>query len=167
MDRKCDKCDRPATHHSVEIIKGQKIAKYLCDLHAAEEGLTFNAVHTPINELLTNFVKLHSGAAPQVGQDLSCDDCGLTFAQFREHSLLGCPQCYKAFESTLGPLLERAHEGGTHHLGKVPRRAGSGEQRQAQLMRMRKRLDDAVGAEDFELAARLRDEIRGFEEQPS
>ena len=168
--RKCDKCDRPATHHSVEIIKGQKIEKHLCDLHAAEEGIagvSAKAVHTPINELLTNFVKLHSGGETQSTGELACDACGMTFSQFRESSLLGCPQCYHAFESPLGPLLERAHEGATHHVGKVPRRTGTGEQRQAQLMRMRKQLDEAVSDEDYELAARLRDDIRRLEDNES
>lgn len=168
MKRKCDQCSRPATHHSVEIIKGQKIEKHLCDLHAAEEGLAVKGVHAPINELLTNFVKLHSGAAAgTAATDLSCSECGLTFGQFRESSLLGCAQCYKAFEAPLSPLLERAHDGGTHHLGKVPRRAGAGEQRQLLLGRMRKRLDEAVAAEDYELAARLRDDIRRYEEANS
>lgn len=164
-EQKCDKCDRDATHHSVEVIKGQKIVKNLCDEHALEEGMTFKAGHTPINELLSNFVKLHSGAAQSASVELKCDECGLTFSQFRETSLLGCPSCYAAFETPLSPLLERAHEGGTHHIGKVPRRAGAGEQRQAQLLRMRKRLDEAVAAEDYELAARLRDDIHRFEDQ--
>ena len=163
MKRKCDRCDRPATHHSVEIIKGQKIEKHLCDAHAQEEGLAIKAVHAPINELLTNFVKLHSGVAQQA--ETACEQCGMTFAQFREHSLLGCPQCYSAFEAALSPLIERAQEGASHHIGKVPSRAGAGEQRQHQLMRMRKRLTDAVAGEDYELAARLRDEISRMEEQ--
>lgn len=163
--RKCDRCDRPATHHSVEIVKGQKIEKHLCDLHAADEGMAAKNVHTPINELLTNFVKLHSGEGRAATEaELACNGCGLTFAQFRESSLLGCPQCYQEFETQLSPLLERAHEGGTHHVGKVPRRAGTGEQRHAQLMRMRKQLDDAVAEEDYELAARLRDDIARLEE---
>lgn len=164
MKPKCDHCNRRATHHSVEIIKGQKIEKHLCDLHAAEEGLAVKAVHTPINELLTHFVKQHSGALAGAPTDLQCPECGMTFSQFRESSLLGCPQCYKAFEAPLSPLLERAHDGGTHHLGKVPRRAGAGEARQVQIGRLRKRLDEAVAAEDYELAARLRDDIRRFEE---
>lgn len=165
MKRKCDHCDRPATHHSVEIIKGQKIEKHLCDNHAAQEGLAIKAVHTPINELLSNFVKLHSGATGQ--QDLVCDQCGLTFAAFRESSLMGCPRCYTAFEKALAPLLERAHEGATHHLGKVPHRAGASEQRQLRVMRLRKRLEDAVAGEDYEVAAKLRDEIKRIEESSS
>ncbi len=169
MKRKCDHCEKPATHHSVEIRKGQKIEKHLCDAHASQEGLTIKAAHTPINELLTNFVKLHSGgAAPAPATDVKCDCCGLTFAEFREHSLMGCPQCYTAFRTPLAPLLERAHEGAAHHIGKSPRRAFAqgedGERRQQQIMVLRKRLSDAVTNEDYELAARLRDEVRKFEE---
>ncbi len=169
MKSKCDQCNRPATHHSVEIISGQKIEKHLCDLHAAEDGLVIKSAHTPINELLTKFVKLHSGeeAIASATTNLTCDNCGLTFAEFRETSLLGCPHCYKAFEQPLGPLLERAHEGGTHHIGKVPRRAGAGEQRQMALQRLRRQIDDAVVAEDYELAARLRDDIHQMEQEES
>ena len=164
MKRKCDHCENPATHHSVEIIKGQKIEKHLCEQHAAEAGLTIKAVHTPINELLTNFVKMHSSLSSS-GFEATCEHCGLLFSKFRESSLLGCPECYEAFEPSLGPLLERAHEGATQHMGKVPRRAGAGQDRQQLLRRMRKRLAEAVESEDFELAAKLRDEIQQFEDQ--
>lgn len=164
MKRKCDNCGKPATHHSVEIIKGEKIEKHLCDTCAADEGLAIKAVHTPINELLTNFVKLHSGAPAESTTELACEHCGTTFSEFREHSLLGCPQCYGVFEEMLSPLIERAHEGATHHIGKVPQRAGAGEHRQQALLQIRKQLSDAVDEEDYELAARLRDDIRRFEE---
>jgi len=176
LKHKCDKCNRPATHHSVEISKsGEKVEVNLCDAHAAEEGLIAKSAHTPINELLTNFVKLHSGgaeagdgeagasSAAASGKATACENCGTTFADFRENSLLGCSACYKTFEQPLSPLLERAHEGGTHHIGKVPRRAGVGEQRQMAMQRLRRQLDDAVSAEDYELAARLRDDIEQIE----
>lgn len=168
MKSKCDKCDRPATHHSVEIVNKQKIEKHFCDIHAAEEGMAVKSVggaaqqHTPLNELLTNFVKLHSGA-PESVDEVTCENCGLTFPEFRESSLMGCPSCYSSFEQPLEPLLERAHGTGTHHVGKVPRRGGASEVRQQQLLRMRRRLDEAVDSEDYELAARLRDELRRVE----
>lgn len=163
VKHKCDKCDRPATNHAVEIRKGEKVLIHLCDQHAVEAGIAVKSGHVPVQELLTNFVKIHSGA-PQT-REQTCATCGTTFAQFREHSLLGCPQCYTAFEAQLGPLLERAHEGATHHIGKVPSRAGLGEQRQAAMLRMRKNLADAVAAEDYEQAARIRDELRQLEEK--
>ena len=168
MKRKCDQCEKPATHHSVEIIKGQKIEKHLCDAHATQEGLAIKTAHTPINELLTNFVKLHSGAST-TATEARCEHCDLTFTEFREHSLMGCPNCYIACKVPLSPLLERAHEGATHHIGKVPHRmhGQESELRQQKLLLLRKRLGDAVSNEDYELAARLRDEVRRFEEDES
>jgi len=167
MKYKCDHCDRPATYHAVEIIKGQKIEKHLCDLHAAEDGMSIKSVHAPINQLLTNFVKASSlaekpEATPSL--DLTCPDCGMKFSEFRDKSLLGCAGCYAAFEAPLSSLLERAHEGGSHHVGKVPRRGGgASEQRQLLITRTRKRLNDAIEAEDYELAARLRDDLADLE----
>lgn len=172
MKYKCDKCDRPATHHAVVRIKGQNIQKRLCEQHAAEEGLPIKSAHAPINELLTNFIKMADGQgqptgknkpAPATRRDRACPDCGLKFSDFRDKSLLGCSGCYKAFEKALIPLLERAHEGGAQHVGKVPRRSGGGEQRQLQITRIRKRLDEAVSAENYELAAQLRDDLTGME----
>ena len=170
MKKKCDKCDKPATHHAIEIVGGEKIESHLCDACAAEEGLSVKSAHTPINELLTNFVKVQAGAGAVEEDDEadpndpSCDECGTSFSAFRENSLLGCPHCYTAFEGPLSPLIERAHEGARRHVGKAPRRAGVNQQRQLQLSRMRRRLDEAVKAEDFELAAQLRDDIVRLEE---
>ena len=177
MKRKCDKCDRVATNHSIVIVNNaQKIEKHLCDLHAAEEGMPIKMPHTPgtaavpeagsAHELLTSFIKLEDPSPSEVKSPKTCcQTCGLSFAQFRESSLLGCPDCYVSFERVMGSLLERAHEGGTHHVGKVPRRAGASQERQNQLQRLRKRLDEAVLGEDYELAAQLRDDIHRTEGQ--
>ena len=60
----------------------------------------------------------------------------------------------------------RAHEGATHHLGKVPaRRGGSGvpAKRSLDVAKLRKELARAVEAEDYERAAKLRDSIKQAE----
>jgi len=163
VKRKCDKCDKPATHHSVDVKgKGEnqiKVEKHLCDLHAAEEGLTIKPAHTPIKELLGHIAHA-AGEQMVTSTPAACGNCGMTFRRFREKSLLGCPDCYNAFENALVPLLERAHEGASSHVGKVPLRAGGDQQRTLLVARLRKRLELAVEAEDYELAARLRDEIK-------
>lgn len=161
MKKKCDFCDKRATTHLVEIVGGKKIVKYLCDEHASQQGLIVKTAHTPINELLTNFVKMHGG--PTVQQEAACAHCGLTFSEFRDSSLLGCPNCYRGFDDMLEGLISRAHESATQHIGKVPRRAGAAEQKQVQVLRMRKQLDDAVLTEDYERAARLRDDLNQLE----
>jgi protein arginine kinase activator len=95
-----------------------------------------------------------------------CDNCGITWAEFRQNGLLGCANDYTVFERDLTPLLQRAHEGATHHVGKVPaRRGGTGVpmKRQVDLTRLRKELQRAVEGEDYERAAKLRDQIRQAE----
>lgn len=157
---------------------GAKLEKHLCDAHAIEDGLANKPAHTPINELLSNFVKVHTaatggqvGEVGEVGQaseraEPVCENCGMTFAKFREKTLLGCPHCYRVFEKPLVSLLERAQEGHSSHMGKVPRRAGASEARQVRLTRMRRQLEEALGEEDYETAARLRDELQAMETEP-
>ena len=162
---KCDNCNKTATVHLTEIKGGKKIEKHLCEQCAAEnEGLPVKS-HMPINELLTNFVMAHSGL-PQKEQALQCEHCGMTWAEFRQNGLLGCPNDYAAFERELTPLLQRAHDGATHHVGKQPaRRGGSGVpmKRHVDVARLRKELQKAVEAEDYERAAKLRDQIKQAE----
>ena len=165
---KCEKCDKPATVHLTEIQGGQKIVKHLCEPCAQQsEGVPVQS-HKPINELLTNFVLQHSGLQSGLQKEGSqvCEHCGMTWAEFRQGGLLGCEHDYTHFDRELTPLLARAHENATHHLGKVPtRRGGSGVpvKRQADLSRLRKELSKAVENEDYERAAKLRDQIRQAE----
>jgi protein arginine kinase activator len=163
---KCDNCNKQATVHLTEIKSGKKIEKHLCEQCAAQnEGLPVKS-HMPINELLTNFVMAHSGLQQREAGSSACETCGITWAEFRQSGLLGCAQDYQQFEKDLAPLLHRAHEGGTHHIGKVPaRRGGSGVpmKRTVDLAKLRKELQKAVEAEDYERAAKLRDQIRQAE----
>ncbi len=164
---KCDNCNKSATVHLTEIKHGKKIEKHLCEQCAAQnEGLPVKS-HTPINELLTNFVLAHSGLAKETPG--ACEHCGMTWAEFRQGGLLGCEHDYTLFEKDLSPLLQRAHEDATHHLGKVPsRRGGTGVpvmKKSVDLTRLRKELAGAVESEDYERAAKIRDQIKVAEQQ--
>jgi len=163
---KCDSCNKPATVHLTEIKNGKKIEKHLCEQCAAQsEGLSTKS-HMPINELLTNFVMAHSGLQSKQQEGLVCDQCGVTWSDFRQSGLLGCEHDYTIFEKEMTPLLQRAHEGAAHHVGKVPtRRGGTGVpvKKTADLTKLRKELARAVETEDYERAAKLRDQIRQAE----
>jgi len=183
---KCDNCgNKPATVHLTEIRGGKKIEKHLCEQCAAQsEGMPVKQ-HTPINELLTNFVMAHAGIQKELG--VTCPHCGITWAEFRQSGLLGCEHDYATFEKDLTPLLKRAHDE-THHTGKIPTRASSGvgplaaagpagaqavtpavaaapsRRRKVDVGKLRKDLAKAVEVEDYERAAKLRDQIREAEE---
>lgn len=162
---KCENCNKNATVHLTEIKAGKKVERHLCEqCHAEQEGMPVKS-HMPINELLTNFVMQHSGLQKEtVGA--GCEHCGISWAEFRQSGLFGCANDYQVFEKDLTPLLQRAHEGMTHHVGKAPtRRGGTGVpvKRQVDLTRLRKDLAKAVEGEDYERAAKLRDQIRQAE----
>lgn len=168
---KCDNCNKTATVHLTEIRNGKKIEKHLCEQCAAQsEGVpTLAKGHQPINELLTQFVMAHSGLQKEV--NLTCEHCGITWAEFRQQGLFGCEHDYQVFEKDLTPLLQRAHEGASHHVGKAPARAGSSgaaparpKKKFVDVAKLRKELQRAVEVEDYERAAKLRDQIRQAEE---
>lgn len=159
---KCENCNKPATVHSTEIKNGKKIEKHLCQECAAQSEPMNVKGHTPINELLTNFVLAHSGITKTTGA--VCEHCGISWQEFRQNGLFGCEHDYALFEADLTPLLQRAHEGGTHHQGKSPaRRGGSSSRRKVDVSRLRKELARAVEAEDYERCAALRDQIKQAE----
>jgi protein arginine kinase activator len=161
---KCDHCDKQATVHLIEIQGGKQIEKHLCETHAVDEGVAVKVQNAPINELLEKFVLKHSGLEVPQNQ-LRCGQCGMTYEEFRKGGLLGCPDCYTAFETAMTPLLQRAHEGASTHLGKVPSHAGNDELRQQRLRQLRRELEEAVAAEQYERAAKIRDMVHRAESE--
>ncbi|MBL0927576.1 MAG: UvrB/UvrC motif-containing protein [Phycisphaerales bacterium] len=163
MKRKCDRCDREATVTEVLIKHGKKVERHLCEQCAAGEGIAVQS-HVNVGDLLTNFIVQQSGAGEQkAAKGVTCSGCGTSFADFKQRGLLGCPECYASMEPQLGPLIERAHEGATHHVGKTPRRSGAAPDTRHRIAALRKQLQDAIDAEQYERAAALRDELRSAE----
>ncbi|MBY0308444.1 MAG: UvrB/UvrC motif-containing protein [Phycisphaerales bacterium] len=123
---KCDRCTNEATVHEVTIKSGKRHEKHLCEQCATGAGVAVSP-HTPLTELLSQFVSLQAAAKEAKGKAIAatgdmCPACGMTFTAFRQHEKLGCLHCYQTFERQLSGLLERLHEGATHHVGKVPKR---------------------------------------------
>jgi len=161
---KCDKCSKQATIHLTEVRAGKHVEIHLCEQCANQAEIPMKSHNIPLNELLTNFVSAHSGTVKESGE--GCPQCGLTWTEFRQGGLLGCEHDYGFFDKDLSPLLNRAHEGATHHLGKVPTRRGGTSvpaKRQLDVTRLKKELHRAIEAEDYERAAKLRDQIRQAE----
>jgi len=160
----CDNCGSgDAVVHLTQIVNNEMSTFHLCERCAAEKGL--ETTPEPVNFPLTDFLAQMGevGAHPAAEPTEACSFCGLTFAAFKETGRLGCPHCYTTFESHLRSLLRRIH-GGTQHIGKVylPPDPTATEM-EKRLEALRRKLQRAVDAEDFERAARIRDEIRTME----
>jgi protein arginine kinase activator len=166
MNVPCQACKKhPATVHLTDISKeGEMRERHLCEHCAQQEGLAAKPpTHVPISELLSGLVTDKSSI--QQMAELACPQCGMTFVEFRNGGLLGCASDYDAFETAMIPLIERAHEGSSHHIGKVPRRLAIPRTADNDLIRLRRQLTKAVDEEKYEEAAGLRDKIRALESQ--
>lgn len=162
----CQVCQKnEATIHLTEINDGVRTEMHLCENCAQEEGIAVKS-HLPINELLANLLATQPSDDEVSGsseQDITCPHCGFTLEQFTKKAVLGCPYDYDVFEKSLVPLIERAHDGRTSHCGKVPTKTSSDTKKQVELLTLRQQLETAVKSEDYELAAKLRDEIKRCE----
>jgi protein arginine kinase activator len=153
---KCHNCDENATVHLTEIIDGQKRAIHLCKKCAEQQHFT-NQQELDIPAILQHMIGQHAAETDELSR-LACPTCGIKYMEFRSAGRLGCPQDYQVFHDVLLPLLQRHHRGCTH-VGKSPRHRRDAAL-QTELAQLRRQLRDAVEAESYEEAARLRDLIR-------
>lgn len=160
----CERCKKAqATFHQTDIKpSGEKEERHLCERCASEEGFFSNKPSVNINEILETFVSGGKAAAAALS-GLVCEECGISYVEFRNQGLLGCPHDYDVFKEPLAKLLERAHDGATHHTGKTPRSLGVQRTSHQDVRKLKKQLEEAVAAEDYERAAALRDRIQKLE----
>ncbi|MGA1980466.1 MAG: UvrB/UvrC motif-containing protein [Sedimentisphaerales bacterium] len=162
----CQVCQKKeATIHLTEITDGVRSEMHLCEHCAQEEGIAVKS-QLSINELLSGLLSTQPSDDELFGdteQELTCPHCGFTLAQFTKEAVLGCPYDYEVFEKPLLPLIEKAHNGKTVHCGKVPSKMPKDAKKQMKLTALRQQLEAAVQSEDYELAAKLRDEINQLE----
>ncbi len=164
----CDECRKqPATVMVTRIINGKKTESYLCqdcarqqnDLSIfSEGGLTLNNILAGLFEPKFAFPNAVSSTA-----SIRCENCGLSFSDFRRLGQLGCSECYKQFETQLEPIIRRIH-GASQHTGKRPTVSRVTALR-GELEQSRRALREAIEKEEYERAAVLRDRIKALEEQ--
>lgn len=166
----CQSCQKQqATLHQLDVVyddagAAQVNARDFCAMCAKKAGLPVPKAATfpKIISMLSKAFLPQDGAGsatpttPDPQEDLQCPDCGWTLRDLRQTSRLGCPNDYEVFADYVGEMLERLHGHDQH----VDWREDSlHDQLSAEL-------DQAILAEDYETAARLRDRIQELEANP-
>ena len=98
----------------------------------------------------------------------ACPHCGTTLRDIQKNGRLGCPKDYEVFGDALLDTIKLVHAGGSRHVGKVPHNAPPETKLSvlnARVEHLTRRLSNAVHSEEYELAARLRDEIAAIREK--
>jgi protein arginine kinase activator len=164
----------PATIKVSKLVKGQVHEEWLCPRCAARRSPYYKIIspQEPMSGGVFAIEALLQAVVPEGGEEAQradvdereCPTCGLPLRTYRETLFLGCSDCYAAFEDVLERDLVRYH-GAAVHTGRTPQGDAAAPEPQVAIKDLQRRLEVAVRREDFELAARLRDEIRRLREQ--
>jgi protein arginine kinase activator len=159
----CSVCkEKPATVFLTHIENDQMHKINLCEDCAKKKG-----VDNPTTFSLADAdLLLGLGAAQEIAQatpgvEVRCPHCGFTQADFKKSGRLGCPECYQVFAEGLEGLLKTMHKG-TRHAGKAPEVLRQSRESTERLKQLQKKLAKAIESEDFESAAKLRDELKNL-----
>jgi protein arginine kinase activator len=156
----CDICKKhDAKVHLTTIVDGKMLKMDLCEACAKAKGVQEETVFSP-SDLMVGL-----GSAEEIKADapgVRCPACGFSQADFKKTGRLGCAVCWETFESGMAGLLKAMHKS-DRHVGKVPSKAAHTVALSEQIKNLLAELDKAVHDEQYEQAARLRDQIRALE----
>ncbi|MBQ0136371.1 MAG: UvrB/UvrC motif-containing protein [Oscillospiraceae bacterium] len=165
----CQNCgNAEATTHIKRIINGEAMEIHLCYNCAEHLGYAnmFSGFGFNISNMLQNFFPEFTRALPSVDNSERCPTCGTSFEEVVRTGMMGCADCYSVFYEKLKPSLSRIH-GRTTHVGKSGAyqisSATASPKLEDTVAGLKAELDAAVSVQNFELAAKLRDEIKVLE----
>jgi protein arginine kinase activator len=155
---KCSICGNPAVVRIEQVVQNMKQSVNLCESCARNYGVLTKdmmpfSVIKPIGAALFGDLNL-SMADPDC-----CHRCGYTVELFQKTGNLGCSRCYEYFGKQLSPLIERMQKN-LQHIGKRPRHFSMPVEENSTKESLRKKLQLAIEREDFEEAAKIRDQLR-------
>ena len=161
----CELCKQTqATVHLTEIVNEQMTELHLCEACANQKGAQVES-HFGLSDLLSGLADFSKTQEPEEVVTKACPNCGMTYDDFRKVGRLGCAECYATFKRSLGSLLKRIH-GSPIHVGKSPiRLLKPSKMAKSELVELKRKLERAIEGEEFEEAAKLRDQIRRAEQQ--
>lgn len=168
----CDRCKKnEATIHIETIHDGKRVKTNLCsecarreeEQHGALAALGFNLAEALFHSMHdhANAPEKTEKSAPDDGK--SCPVCNWTLEKIKSgNGRLGCPHCYETFTELIDEVVGKVQKGRVH-VGKRPDAPSGNAGKKLEIRRLQNRLADAVRREEYEEAARCRDEIRRLE----
>ena len=170
---KCEICHKnDATTAYTHIVDDTKKTLLLCgNLHSSKRGKEKRRFPP---ERRSSFpecaaankkvkVEFNTAGSSEATENTVCRECGMTYKAVQERlDVWDVIRCYTSFAPQLERLLKRIH-GADAHCGKDLVEVGTVPSPHKALEQLRSELKDAVGREQFERAAQIRDQIRGIE----
>ena len=160
MAMKCEICGiKDAVIHIRQIQKDLIHELHICEECAQEKGLIREEEsELPIANLLSGLLEGKDMTGAAEGKD-TCPHCGRKASEFRKQGKLGCPECFKSFDSDVRAIISQM-AARPRHTGKLSRALASQGERSTANEGLHEELREAVEREEYERAALLRDKIR-------
>lgn len=166
----CENCkEKEASVHYTEVVNGRATEHHLCrDCAAQVELIGYASSEIPFVKLLTGMLAAGRTAQQEDSpmQYVKCPKCGMSYEEFIQVGKFGCAECFDVFGPLIGDNMKKL-QGSIHHAGKsyLPKSAEKKErydETAEQLEQLEVKLKEAVMLENFEAAARYRDEIKAL-----
>ncbi len=170
--QRCQKAQSTVHIDEVKVFRAPGAAEnevdqqHLCETCAQAADLPHIAVQQKTMDEVWKLLQMSAMKAQkkQARVTPTCGTCGTSLEHLRRNGRVGCQDCYTTFANYLDSLLERMH-GSTEHTGRIPGMDVEAAQRRRAMNDAREQLDVAVGEENFERAAELRDELQRLESE--
>ena len=155
---KCDKCGKQSVYRSTLIVNGVSQTTNLCRDCAIHEGVFVSEPTSLFDELFSPFV----GFMPfERVEDITCPVCKTSLKQFKTTGLLGCANCYDAFNKEISKIVQKIAPHVEHKQESIkPIKKQTNENKIAEL---KKELIQAVKEERYEDAGKIKKQIQKLE----
>lgn len=159
----CDKCGKASVYHSTLIINGVSKSTNLCRDCAMKEGVftnetsIFDELFAPFSDLLS-FEKV---------EDIVCPVCKTTLKQLKSSLMVGCPNCYEAFNKEIQEIVKRIAPFSSHKqdIESIKKEKNKPATKQDKIATLRAEMAQAVKEERYEDASKIKKKIQKLESE--
>ncbi len=174
----CENCKKnQATIHYAEVINGMRIEHHICSRCATilnPSGYSsFTENDFPFVRLLTGLLASNDGISTSSDltmERIKCPQCNMSFAEFARVGKFGCASCYDVFGPLIEENIKKIHGDIVHKGKRYQKKQGilsendQNKKIEAQIFNLTMKQREAVELENYELAAKYRDEIRNLKQ---
>ena len=159
----CDKCKtKEAIYHSTLIVNGESKSTHLCEKCAEMEGV-FNKKSIFEESVFDRFRSFTNFLGFDDFEDKVCPNCNWTLRQFKNKGVLGCSNCYDAFEAEVEDIIKRIQPYAENKLDNIEFNVESKQQnltKEQKLIQLKSDLQKAIKEERYEDAGVINKEIK-------
>lgn len=158
----CEECKQNEASYTVSVMMGDEVStRHLCGecMDKMNSSIASGDMKSLLRSILSAITGKDTSDNPK--KEVVCPRCHTSLSKFIQTGRLGCPACYEAFHEQLQPMLLQIH-GRVQHAGRKPLCTVAAQRSRSRQENLTRQMEQAVAVEDFETAARIRDQLRAL-----